>query len=85
MAVPGIRVAVHTEEQLLWAGAWMDFSQHVNMSVLGGQLDEARMLSGSVFEVVHLGVDSDSALPMLQDLRLPPLRCIPCCAKPCMC
>ena len=81
MAVPGIHVAVHTEEPLLSAGAWMDFSQHVNTLVLGGRLDEARTLWESVFEIVHLGVDP--ALPVLQDPRLPPLRRIPCCAKPC--
>ena len=82
MAGPGIHVAVHTEEPLLSAGAWMDFSQHVNTLVLGGRLDEARSRWGSVFEIVHLGVDP--ALPVLQDTRLPPLRRIPCCAKPCV-
>ena len=81
MAIPGIHVAVHTEEQLLSAGAWMDFSQYVTTLVLAGRMDEARVLWGSVFEVVHLGVDP--AMPVLQDPRLPPLRRIPCCVKPC--
>ena len=80
MAIPGIHVAVHAEEQLLSAGAWMDFSQYVTTLVLAGRMDEARVLWGSVFEVVHLGVDP--AMPVLQDPRLPPLRRTSCCVKP---
>ena len=81
MAVPGIHVAVHSEERLLSAGAWLNFSQHVNTLLLAGRMEEARTLWGSVFEIVHLGVDP--ALPVLQDQRLPPLRRIPCCVRPC--
>ena len=69
MAVPGIHVAVHTEERLLSAGAWLDFSQYVNILVLACRMDEARALWGSVFEIVYLGFDP--ALPVLQDPRLP--------------
>ena len=43
MALPGIHVAIHTEELLLSAGP--------------RQMEEARRLWGSVFEVVHLGVE----------------------------
>ena len=57
MPILGIHVAVHTDEVLLSTGAWMGFSRHINTMVLGGQLDEARVLWGSVFEVVHMGVD----------------------------
>ena len=65
MAIPGIHVAIHTEERLLY------FSQHISTLVLANQMDEARQLWGSVFEVVHLAVDP--ALPVLQDSRLPRL------------
>ena len=81
MAIPGVHVAVHTEELLLSAGVWMDFSRHINTLVLAGQMDEARQLWGSVFKVVHLGVDP--ALPVLQDLRFTPLTRALCCVKPC--
>ena len=49
----------HTEELLLSAGP--------------RQMEEARRLWGSVFEVVHLGVE---------DPWLPPLRRVPCCVGP---
>ena len=64
MTTPGIHVAVHTDEALLSTGAWMDFSQHINALVLGGRHEEARVLRGSVFEVVHMQVDPST--PVLQ-------------------
>ena len=80
MSTPGIHVAVHTDEVLLSTGAWMDFSQHINTLVLGGQLDEARVLWGSVFEVVHMGVDPST--PVLQSHDMPPIRRMLCCKTP---
>ena len=70
MTTPGIHVAVHTDEALLSTGAWMDFSQHINALVLGGRHEEARVLRGSVFEVVHMEVDPST--PVLQSLDMPP-------------
>ena len=62
MSIPGIYVAVHTEERLLSAGAWI---QHINTLVFAGQMDEARQLWGSVVEVAHLGVDPTLPLPKM--------------------
>eukprot|EP00435_Cladocopium_sp_Y103_P046633 s2960_g13.t1 len=70
-----------TEETLLSAGAWLDFNQHIHALVLSGRVDEARVLWGSVFEIVHLGVDP--AQPVLQSEAMPPLRRMPCCKLPC--
>ena len=58
MAIPGIHVAVHAEEQLLSAGAWMDFSQYVTTLVLAGHLDEARVLWGTTFMALPAGFSS---------------------------
>ena len=70
MAVPGVDVAVHTDEALLPTGAWMDFSEHVRALMLRGDETKARQLWDSVFEVVHLGVDP--ATPVLQNVDLAP-------------
>ena len=72
MATRGIHLAVHTNEALLSTGAWMDFSQHINMLVLRGDVEEAGALWGLVFEVVHMGVDP--ATPVLQSMDMPPCQ-----------
>ena len=82
MSTRGIHLAVHTNEALLSTGAWMDFSQHINMLVLRGDVEEAGALWGLVFEVVHMGVDP--ATPVLQSMDMPPIRRMPCCKTPCV-
>ena len=81
MSVPGVDIAVHTDEALLSTGAWMDFSAHVLQLQLRGEHDKAWNLWDSVFEVVHLGIDP--ATPVLQNLDLPPVRRMPCCRPHC--
>jgi hypothetical protein len=81
MSIPGIHVAVHTDQVLLSTGAWMDFSQHVHTLLLDGKDEEARTLWDSVFEVVHMGVDPST--PVLQSPDMPPIRRMPCCKTPC--
>ena len=78
----GHPLAVHTNETLLSTGAWMDFSQHINMLVLRGDVDEAGALWGLVFEMVYMGVDP--ATPVLQSMDMPPIRRMPCCKTPCV-
>ena len=81
MSIPGVRPALHSNEALLSAGAWMDFNQHIHELCLCGRWFQARTLWLSVFEGVHLGVDP--ATPVVQPLDLPPLRRMPCCQSPC--
>ena len=81
MSVPGIDIAIHTNEALLSTGAWMDFASHVRKLSFMGKHDEARRLWDSVFEVVHLGIDPST--PVLQQLDMPPIRRVPCCCSNC--
>ena len=81
MSIPGIHVAVHTDQVLLSTGAWMDFSQHVHTLLLGGKVEEAWTLWDSVFEVVHMGVGPST--PIRQSPDMPPIRRMPCCKTPC--
>ena len=51
MSIPGVRPALHSNEALLSAGAWMDFNQHIHELCLCGRWFQARTLWLSVLKL----------------------------------
>ena len=84
MTTLGIHKAVHTSAKILHPGAWSDFARHMNSLIDMGRVLEARSLWGSVFEVMHMGVDpSIVTLDVGRPGMLPPIRRVPCTAEHC--
>ena len=84
MTTPGIHKAMHTSAKILHPGAWLDFASYMNSLIAQGRVLDARSLWGSVFEVMHMGVDPCIVtLDVGRPGMLPPIRRVPCTATNC--